>query len=328
MVIRFACTHCGQGYSVPDEYWGSPFKCKHCGARGTVPGQPELEGRPGGRPALEPDDTEETSAGIEITIKTGSCPNCQWPVTEDTILCVNCGLNLRTGLMPGEEPPQEEVAPDRPKVDMRPLIKALVLGGVALVGLIAVAIVFFTLVRPMLTASALDDIRELAKRGHLLEAADRFEKIAPKVAAEDRPKVERMGAIVRKQSQMIDLDPTSVGDVVLQGYFAGTEGKRLQRLVMRTLVKNDSKEPVELGKECFYLFGSGCISFPWESQDDPWPKVVVAPGDTGEVTLQFTAVPGPGIGLLAANPTAPVYLVYNDGVNYTSRPVNLLSILD
>jgi hypothetical protein len=46
------------------------------------------------------------------------------------------------------------------------------------------------------------------------------------------------------------------------------------------------------------------------------------------VTLQFTAVPGPGIGLLAANPTAPVYLVYNDGVNYTSRPVNLLSILD
>jgi hypothetical protein len=70
------------------------------------------------------------------------------------------------------------------------------------------------------------------------------------------------------------------------------------------------------------------VSFPRESEDDPWPKVVVAPGEMGEVTLQFTAVPGPGIGLLAANPTAAVYLVYNDGKNYSSKDVNLLSILD
>jgi hypothetical protein len=329
MVIKFACTHCGQGYSVPDEYWGSKFRCRHCGEQGTVPGDPELEGPPPGELELEPEDGEETSDGVMVTIKAGACPNCRAPVTEDTILCVECGLNLRTGRMTGEEPPDEPppVAKKR-QVDMTPLIKPLVTAAAALVLLVGLVILFVLVVKPMLTSSAIEDIRGLAKDGRLLDAADKFEAMAPKLAEEDEAKFMRMARMMRLQNQMIDLDPTSVGNVVMMGFFADTEGERLPRLVLRTAVKNDSAAPVELRKECFYLFGAGCVSFPEESRDEPWPEVVVAPGDMGEVILKFTAVPGPGIGMLSANPMGAVYMVYNDGENYTSKEVDLMAVLD
>lgn len=328
MVIKFACTHCGQGYSVADDYWGMEFKCKKCGEKGFVPGEPELEGAEPAEQEFELELEEETDDGVDVQIETGRCPNCKAEMTVDAIVCVNCGLNLRTGLMPGEEPEEEVPEPQKPGMDMTPLIKPIVTGVCALIALIIGVILFLTLVRPMLTASALEDIKALAKQGRLTEAAAQFEEIGPKVAREDRPAVERLAAEMRLQEQMIDLDPESVGDVVLQGYSADVEGDRLQRLAVRALVQNNSGSPVELHKECFYLWGSRCISWPEERRDEVWPEVVVPPGEMGEVTVRFTAVPGPGIGLAAANPTAPVFVVYNDGENYTSKDINLLSILD
>jgi hypothetical protein len=326
MVIRFACTHCGQGYSVADEYWGMEFKCKKCGEKGTVPGQPELEGRAPEEPELELE--EETDEELDVQIQTVKCPNCRADVTVDAVLCVNCGLNLRTGLMPGEQPEPEPEPVARPRADMTPLIKPVITGVCALIGLIVVVILFLTLVRPMLTASAMDDTKELAKRGRVIEAAEQFEEMAAKVGDADRPSVERLAGAMRLQAQMMDMDPTSVGDVVLQGYFADVEGTKLQRLAIRALVQNNGSSPVQLHKECFYLWGSYCVSWPEERRDEVWPEVTVAPGEMGEATVRFTAVPGLGIGLAAASPTAPTFVVYNDGVNYTSKAIDLLSILD
>src|SRR5262245_43431015 len=79
MSIRFSCT-CGKPLQVKDEQAGTRARCPFCRAVVSVPAgaQEEPESLPGVVPFM-------------------TCPKCkaEWP--PETVVCVGCGYNFKTG---------------------------------------------------------------------------------------------------------------------------------------------------------------------------------------------------------------------------------------
>ncbi len=69
--------------------------------------------------------------------------------------------------------------------------------------------------------------------------------------------------------------------------------------------------------------GGNRLAYPVEAREHPIEGTVVPAGDMATGVLEFVRLPGPGIGLLSASPGSLVYIVYNDGTNYSARQLDV-----
>lgn len=116
---RVTCPDCGKGYRWQDALAGRTVACKQCGTQFTVPDAPGMG------LALEPtnDDgiydleTPEIDQPRQLTVPAvgGKCPNCNSPVKEHAVLCLNCGFNMQQGTKI-----QTEVAEPVDEADIEP----------------------------------------------------------------------------------------------------------------------------------------------------------------------------------------------------------------
>jgi len=74
--VQVLCPQCKHEYEFKDSLAGKSVRCK-CGNVFTFPSQPPASHQPS---------------------VPGVCPSCGATLAADAVLCVNCGLNLRTGL--------------------------------------------------------------------------------------------------------------------------------------------------------------------------------------------------------------------------------------
>ena len=106
MTIEFGCT-CGKKFQVKDELAGKQTKCPTCGHKLVIPDPAESEG-------LElADEEEEDLYGVSadeakrssddafpdalVGLTSERCPSCDELLEAGAVLCVKCGLNLKTG---------------------------------------------------------------------------------------------------------------------------------------------------------------------------------------------------------------------------------------
>src|SRR5580765_621907 len=76
--IKFSCPGCGQHIECGPEYAGAQVNCPTCQKAMIVPGAAPAAFAP------------PQPAGV-------TCPGCGVALSEGTVICTSCGMNLRTG---------------------------------------------------------------------------------------------------------------------------------------------------------------------------------------------------------------------------------------
>ncbi len=94
MSIQVIC-ECGKSYKLKDETAGKKVRCPNCQAVIRVPADmgsaaDTSANMPDPLPSQEPAKASRPESGIQ-------CPSCQAPLDENAVICVQCGLDLRTG---------------------------------------------------------------------------------------------------------------------------------------------------------------------------------------------------------------------------------------
>lgn len=98
--IAVACPECKKELNVPAELAGKKIRCKGCGA--TFPIQAKAQAKPAAKPKPAPAKAPEEGEGKfgfieEDTKVTPRCPHCAGELdSEDAVICLHCGYNLRT----------------------------------------------------------------------------------------------------------------------------------------------------------------------------------------------------------------------------------------
>ncbi|MFN3167254.1 MAG: hypothetical protein ACE37H_09355 [Phycisphaeraceae bacterium] len=115
---RVTCPGCDKGYRWQALLVGRAVPCKRCGAAFTVPDAPG-RGLPiepmgdDGTYELDIDESNETRQ-LATPAVAGKCPNCNSPVKEHAVICINCGFNMEHGEVMAK-PRVAELAPDERK---------------------------------------------------------------------------------------------------------------------------------------------------------------------------------------------------------------------
>ena len=105
MAITAQCGSCNKKFKANDKLAGKRVKCPQCGGAITIPATPPAES-PGSMAGLldeesvpakpvakpKPKPTQQPKAAA-----VGKCPSCSAEIAMGAVLCVNCGLDLRTG---------------------------------------------------------------------------------------------------------------------------------------------------------------------------------------------------------------------------------------
>ena len=120
MAIEFTCQACGHVLKLRDEAAGKRGRCPSCGGAVSVPATPTS--------ASTPPVASAAPAGPAPSVPTPSpapqtkaCPDCGNPLPLMAVICVKCGLNLKTGkklqtvFEPPEGPAEEEPPPPSAK---------------------------------------------------------------------------------------------------------------------------------------------------------------------------------------------------------------------
>lgn len=100
MSAAIVCPSCGKNYTYRAELAGKKVKCK-CGQVIPVPASPPHDD--GGLYDLAPDpELAKATAAARKTVmprqQSGdACPECQTPLEPGSVICVQCGFNLKTG---------------------------------------------------------------------------------------------------------------------------------------------------------------------------------------------------------------------------------------
>lgn len=105
MPIVVQCSACKKQFQAGDHLAGKQVKCPGCQTVLLLPGGPAA-------PAAEPHPMDELLSEEIPGHRKGpagpsqiKCPGCGTPVSQDAILCVDCGYNFRTG---------RKIVPDTP----------------------------------------------------------------------------------------------------------------------------------------------------------------------------------------------------------------------
>ena len=103
---RVSCPGCTKGYRWSDTMVGRQVACKNCGEQFTVPGEPG-EGQPladtltdDGTYALdlgESDRHPDAPRPLAVEANQGKCPGCNQKLSQNAVLCLNCGFSLEAG---------------------------------------------------------------------------------------------------------------------------------------------------------------------------------------------------------------------------------------
>jgi hypothetical protein len=83
METKFSCPHCQRHLEAGPEYAGMQINCPACNGTLIVPGAPMAAPPP--------------VSAVSSAVAASACPGCAAPVTPATVICMNCGFNLRTG---------------------------------------------------------------------------------------------------------------------------------------------------------------------------------------------------------------------------------------
>lgn len=75
MPIKVKCA-CGKVLNAPDKLAGKKAKCPGCQQVITIPA---------------------SSAAAPDSAETATCPSCQSPAPEGSVICIQCGYNFKTG---------------------------------------------------------------------------------------------------------------------------------------------------------------------------------------------------------------------------------------
>lgn len=91
--ISFACPHCDQHLEAPEDMAGTEIACPACSGVITVPTPPEKKkwNLPGKKTAGKGGDGGESGAAQN------KCPDCGAAINAGAVICIKCGLDLRTG---------------------------------------------------------------------------------------------------------------------------------------------------------------------------------------------------------------------------------------
>lgn len=104
--IQFDCEHCNHSLSVPQEHAGKRAKCPRCGKPTFIPlviveevdeiaevEVEEVEEKPARAPAWE----NKAKVAPSPRPREPECPSCGAFMGEKAVICIQCGLDLRTG---------------------------------------------------------------------------------------------------------------------------------------------------------------------------------------------------------------------------------------
>lgn len=94
--IVIECPQCHKQMKAPAELQGKRIKCKACGQAFAVQAVPAKPAAPA-RVADDDDDGQVGPYGFQTIELKHRCPECAKELaSEDTVVCLNCGYNLRT----------------------------------------------------------------------------------------------------------------------------------------------------------------------------------------------------------------------------------------
>jgi phage FluMu protein Com len=105
MALTARCGSCNKKFKANDKLAGKRVKCPQCGGTITIP-VPQPAESPASMaslldeegihpaPAPKPNPTQQPKTAPAAV---GKCPSCSGRITAGAVLCVNCGLDLRTG---------------------------------------------------------------------------------------------------------------------------------------------------------------------------------------------------------------------------------------
>lgn len=91
--INWDCPECGENLEAAEDMAGEPIECPSCGKSIWIPETVGATEEPPSRPRLHLKD----EAAIHSHATQGGCPSCHVPIEEGAVICVHCGLDLRTG---------------------------------------------------------------------------------------------------------------------------------------------------------------------------------------------------------------------------------------
>jgi hypothetical protein len=95
MAIRVSC-QCGKQLSVKDEYAGKRVKCPGCGGPLLIPETQAQASSPSGA-TRGPDGITDLLDDAGLRAGVVRCPGCGAEMSEQAVLCVMCGFDLRRG---------------------------------------------------------------------------------------------------------------------------------------------------------------------------------------------------------------------------------------
>ena len=143
MAIEFICPTCGKTLKLRDEAAGKRGRCPFCKGVVTVPSAdseedelveiipptaPKTEQRPPAPPPpaearTTPPPLPTTPTGEQTSATERICPGCKSSLNDKAVICISCGLNLKTGkklqtVFEKPEPaPEPEKTPETDKTD-------------------------------------------------------------------------------------------------------------------------------------------------------------------------------------------------------------------
>jgi hypothetical protein len=95
--IVVSCPECNKQIKAPADLVGKRVRCKACGHAFAVPAAPAQAPAP--KPAKPPDQEDEEGGAYHVTTAELKpfCPVCAHELeSEDAVICLNCGFNMRT----------------------------------------------------------------------------------------------------------------------------------------------------------------------------------------------------------------------------------------
>ena len=302
MAIEFRC-ECGRVLKAADDFAGRKAKCPACGGVVAIPAA-----------------STDAAAGIELDEDAAkpqtSCPNCGEMLAAGTVLCVNCGCNLRTGEVRGN------IASGRgPKLHLPVAIPKGVIVGAVVVVVLAVA--WFVVGAPALRRMRIHQAYSYVESGDLKDAIARFEDLQSTLGGEER---ERMELWIRQFKLEL---ATNKGRVLGDGKLIDSDVLDMQlgqkpfsggSLLIKVTIRNKGTKPLALSRDFFYVRGISDIVPVAEHEDNSVDGVVVAPGASEKFTLAFRRVPyNPVIRYIGKHEEKSFYMSFNDGTNYVKR---------